>query len=61
MTLKTFFSVWAYLVRFLENTFSLFKTFIAYNVLSSFFDAKYTSPKLPLPNNLCHLKSFSVI
>ena len=52
MTDSTFFSVYAYLVRFFEKTLSLFSVFIANSSLSDFLDAKYTSPKLPFPNNL---------
>jgi len=59
MVVRTFFSVFAYLSTFRENTCFLFRTFIAN--LSGFpscesFSTRYTWPKLPLPSLAIGLK-----
>lgn len=54
MTLMTFLSVSAYLLRFLVMTLSLLSIFMANNrfVSSSFLWTRNTSPNDPFPSNL---------
>jgi hypothetical protein len=51
-TLRTVFSVIAYLRRLLVMSLYLSKIFIAYWIFESTYSTKYTCPKLPFPKIL---------